>query len=287
MIHSWNDTFLILTPVLGVNENTDGFSFNGFEQYVSFVTAQDLYNLSASYVYPTNDYSFNLVAVLSTFPFSYNSQLQGLITANLRSNEYYVLDTIFNIVGIASAPAIYTKNLGVGFGISTDVFSLPTYVQSLLMLSSNDFEELFSLNSAYSFTSLLIGLGTDGSFAGQFNIQLSDPSNYGYDFSTALTLFKDQAELFDGAILLKNSGNTFGLASVTVSSGQESYKIHALYDHLFLETYLSGIKTYLTVGRLINIPGFFGLDNSGFSSTFYIGVSTSPNGLPNSILLGM
>ena len=278
-----NDTFLILTPVLGINESDTNYSFNSFGQYVSFITAKDLYNLSASYFYPTNDYSFNLVLAIDTFPFSYNSHLQGLMTANLRSSEYYNLDTLFNVVGIASAPAIYTENLGVGFGISTDVFSLPTYVQSLLMLSSSDFEELFSLNSAYSFTSLLIGLGTDGSFAGQFDIQLSDPSNYDYDFSTALTLFKDQAELFDGAILLKNSGNTFGLASVTVSSGQDSYKIHALYDHLFLETYLSGIKTYLTVGRLINIPGFFGLDNSGFSGTFYIGVSTSPNGLPDLI----
>lgn len=278
-----NDTFLILTPVVSINENTNGFSFNGFGQYVSFITAQDLYNLSASYFYPTNDYSFNLVTALSTFPFSYNSQLQGLMTANLRSSESYNLDTLFNIVGIASAPAIYTKNLGVGFGISTNAFSLPTYIRSLLMLSSDDFEELFSLNSAYSFTSLLIGLGTDNSFAGQFSTQLSDPSNYGYDFSTAFTLFKDQAELFDGSILFKNSGNTLGLATLEISSDQESYKVHTLYDHFFLETYLSGVKTYLKIGGLINIPGFFGLDNSGFYGTFYIGVGTSPNGLPDLI----
>jgi len=279
-----NDTFLILTPVVSFKESDSAFSFDGFGQYISFITAKDFYALSASYFYPANDYSFNLVAVFNVFQPSYDSQVQSLLTANFRSSENYNLDTLFNIVGIASAPAIYTKNLGTGFGLSTHVFSMPTYVESLLLLSSDNFEDLFSLDSIYSFSNLSLALGADTSFVSQFAIQISNPSNYGYDLSTAFTLFKDQAELFDGAILFKNSGNTLGLATLGISLSQQSYKIHALYDHFFLETYVNGVKSYLKVGGFINIPGFLGFDNSGFTGTLYIGIGTSPNGLPNFIL---
>jgi hypothetical protein len=148
---------------------------------------------------------------------------------------------------------------------------MPSSLKVSLNLLNDDLSHLFDLNSLFCFTGLTSALGKDGSFSASLKFQLLNPEDFSYDVSFAQTLFKNSAELFDGFILLRNTGNTLGVARLRFSNGKEW---HVIYDHLFQEVYMEGLKFYITVGGFLNM-------NDISSGGFYVGIGTSPNGLPS------
>jgi len=246
-----NNAFLFLMPSVDLKGN--------FNQYTDFVVSRDNFTAYGDYS-SSGDYSFGLTGVLGDFPVSANTRLDVTFEMNFSSTQ-----TSLN------SEAGAANNIGVGVDLRTYLLGMPSSLKVSLNLLNDDLSHLFDLNSLFCFTGLTSALGKDGSFSASLKFQLLNPEDFSYDVSFAQTLFKNSAELFDGFILLRNTGNTLGVARLRFSNGKEW---HVIYDHLFQEVYMEGLKFYITVGGFLNM-------NDISSGGFYVGIGTSPNGLPS------
>lgn len=246
-----NNTLLFLMPSVDLKGN--------FDQYTGFVVSRDNFTVYGDYS-SSGDYSFGLTGVLGDFPVSADTRLGVTFEMSFSSTQTF----LNNESGVAN-------NIGVGVDLRTYLLGMPSSLKVSLNLINDDLSHLFDLDSLFCFTGLTFATGRDGSFSANLKFQLAKPENFYYDVSFAQTLFRNSAELFDGLILLKNTGNTLGVARLGFSSGEEE---HVIYDHLFQEVYMEGLKFYITVGGFLNM-------NDVSSGGFYVGVGTSPNGLPS------
>ncbi|AJG41625.1 hypothetical protein TRQ7_09245 [Thermotoga sp. RQ7] len=256
-----NDVQLFLAP----NVN----SKDGFSQYVGLSMVKDTFTAYGSYVYPHEIYSLGLSVNSGRFMLSPSSVLELVLGMSFDSIGLGVSNTLDVI------PNVKSKNVGAGLGLKTYLLDLPVSLKTYLTFSSEDIEDLFTLDSLYSFNELKVALGRESSFSVRYDFKLTDPGNFRYDISLAHTLFEDQAELFDGLVLVKNTGNTIGITSLELSS--KAQKVNVLYDHIFMETYTKELKFYLTAGAFLNLSPSPDSQPAGF----YIGISTSPNGFPS------
>ncbi|PLV56059.1 hypothetical protein [Thermotoga sp. SG1] len=238
-------------------------SKDGFSKYVGFSMVKDSFTAYGSYVYPHGIYSLGLSVNAGKLMLSPSSELElglGMSFDSIGSGVSNPLDVI---------PNVKSKNVGAGLGLKTYLFDLPVSLRTYLTFSSEDIENLFTLDSLYSFNELKIALGKESSLSVRFNLQLADLDTLNYDISLAQTLFEDRAELFNGLVLVKNTGNTIGITSLELNGGQ---RVNALYDHIFVETYTKGFKFYLTAGVFLS---------SSMNPAFYVAFSFSPNGFPS------
>ncbi|MGC8903386.1 MAG: hypothetical protein ACP5KD_08645 [Fervidobacterium sp.] len=269
-----NDTAFVLTPILDViqtDPNTLDFSVLGYRQFFGFFTSKDYFGLSASYMYPTNDYSFSAGFILGEFTISPATSLYTILGTNLKSKKDYNLDSIFGLLGSVSVPSIDLATLSLGIYIPTNILSKPVRMKNWVILSNDDYAKLFSLESMYLASSLLVGLNLDSSLLAVIQTNISKPEKTYYDLSFAYTLFKDSAELFGGQLLIRNSGLTFGLANPE--------NIHGVYSHFFVETYFGGVKAYPSIGAFIQLMDLYGLPSPSFNGFVYFGIGSSPHAL--------
>ncbi|MCD6552070.1 hypothetical protein [Thermotoga sp.] len=256
-----NNVQLFLAPTVN--------SEDGFSQYAGFSVVKDSFTAYGSYLYPQGMYSLGLSTRIGSFLLSPSSGLEfvlGLSFDSIGSNIPNLLDSI---------PTPKSKNVGAGLELRTYVFNFPASLKTFLTFSAENIGQLFTLDSLYSFNELKIALGRESNLSVRFNLQLADLDTFNYDISLAQTLFEDRAELFDGLVLVKNTGNTIGITSLELSG--DAQEINALYDHIFVETYTKGFKFYLTAGAFLNLSSLSSPQPAGF----YVGVSTSPNGFPS------
>ncbi|ODN30726.1 hypothetical protein [Fervidobacterium thailandense] len=277
-----SDTFFVLTPIFDfLQPNTSEFSFQfaGYRQFVGFITYKDWWGFSGSYLYPSNDYSLQLALELPSVQIGYLTKLYPILTASFKSSEEYNLDTVFSLVGNFQLPAVYSKNVGFGLGLRSNVFGKPVSASVFLLTSADDYTKLFGMDSYFVSGNFLTALNTNVSFAGLFELNLKDASKVFYDASLAFTLFKDRAELFGGGVLIKNSGLTVGLANFGMKESEEL--IDGFYSHFFVEMYLQGLKLYPSLGVLLPMKQLEG--TNGF---IYLGINTSPHTLPPTLFMG-
>ncbi|MEN3042804.1 MAG: hypothetical protein ABDH59_05830 [Fervidobacterium sp.] len=276
-----NDTFVALTPILDVYQsspNSFDFTILGFRQFVGFVTLKDFWGLSASYIYPTNDYSLLGELILGSFDISPSTSVYLRGGVNFKSSKDYTLDNVFSLIGGLDVPYIDSKTVSFGILTFTNLFSRPVRIANWIVSSNDKFDQLLTPNSFYTQNSLLFALNNDTSFLALTTTKLSDPSKTQYDVSLALTLFKDSAELFGGQVLLKNSGVTLGLANPG--------NIHGFYSQFFIETYLGSFKLYPNIGVFLQMMDLYGLQPPNFNGIIYFGIGSSPhlvnivNGIP-------
>lgn len=267
-----NDTFFVLTPIVDVFQPTpDSFNFEilGYRQFFSFLTSKEIYSLSGSYIYPSNDYSLNAELLLGSFYVSPITSLYAYLGASLKSDAKYNLDSIFSLIGAPSVPSIKSNTFSLGLQISTMIFGRRLRNLNWLILSDDNLNTILKPENLYIQSSLAIPFNLDISFLGIVAWNLSQPINAKYDFSVAATFFKDSAELFNGLVLFKNSGLTFGLANPS--------NIHGLYTHFFAEMYLSVLKFYPSVGVFLPMMELYGLPRPDFNGIFYIGLGSTPH----------
>ncbi|MFN6992422.1 MAG: hypothetical protein ACK4MM_06870, partial [Fervidobacterium sp.] len=267
-----NDTFLVLTPVIDIlqqSPNSLDFQINGFRQFFGFLTLKDNYSISGSYVYPTNQYSFNSEFLIGSFHVSPNTSFYIYLGANVKSSTDYNLESIFSLVNGPSTPSIKSKTFSLGLYTFTNFFGKNLRITNWLILSDDNFNTLLAAKNLYIQNSLTIPFNLDTSFFGIVTWKLSEPTSTQYDISVAATFFKDSAELFRGLVLFKNSGLTFGIAN---PSG-----IHGLYTQFFVETYFSYLKLFPSIGIFIPIMNLYGLPQPNFNGIFYIGIANSPH----------
>lgn len=267
-----NDTFVVLTPILDVfqqDPNSFDFSILGFRQFAGFLAMKDFWGFSASYVYPTNDYNLSGQLTLGGLDFSPNTTMYAITGASFKSNKDYALDSIFSLIGGLDVPSIEANTVSFGIYTFTNLFSRQMRIANWIIASSENLNNLFTLDSLYTQNSLLLALNNDTSFLGLVTTKLSEPAKTQYDVSVALTLFKDSAELFGGQVLLKNSGVTLGLANPA--------NIHGFYSHFFLETYFSGLKLYPNVGVFLQMMDLYGFEKPDFNGILYFGIGSSPH----------
>ncbi|MCX7653945.1 MAG: hypothetical protein N2Z58_04620 [Fervidobacterium sp.] len=267
-----NDTFVALTPILDVYQSTPNsfdFTILGFRQFVGFVTLKDFWGLSASYIYPTNDYSLLGELTLGSFDISPSTSVYLRSGINFKSSKDYTLDNVFSLIGGLDVPYIDSKTVSFGILTFTNLFSRPVRIANWIVSSNDKFDQLLTPNSFYTQNSLLFALNNDTSFLALTTTKLSDLSKTQYDVSLALTLFKDSAELFGGQVLLKNSGVTLGLANPG--------NIHGFYSQFFIETYLGSFKLYPSIGVFLQMMDLYGFQPPNFNGIIYFGIGSSPH----------
>ncbi len=277
-----SDVFLVLTPIVDIlqpNIAEFSFLFSGYRQFVGFLTSKDWWALSASYLYPSNNYSLQLAVEFPNIQFGHHTKLYPLLTASFKSSEKYNFDTIFSLVGNFQLPAVSSKNVGFGLGLQSNVFGKPVSASVFLLTSADDYAKLFGVDSYFVSGNFSMPLSTDVSFAGIFDLNLKDASKVFYDTSLAFTLFKDKAELLGGNVLIKNSGVTVGLANFKMKEFDEL--INGLYSHFFVEMYIQGFKLYPSLGVIFPMK-----ELEGANGLFYVGINTSPHALPITLLTG-
>ncbi|MFN4224311.1 MAG: hypothetical protein ACK4E1_05865, partial [Fervidobacterium nodosum] len=275
-----NDTAFVLTPILDIAQNDPeslDFQILGYRQFVGFLKMGDYYGISASYIYPSNDYGISAELLLGSFDLSPKTSVYALLGINSRSSKDYNLDSVFSLISGISAPSIKLNTLSFGLYMPTYIFSRPVQFRNWVILSNDDYTKLFDIDSVYFEHSVVFALNTDTSFLGLLQWNLSQPENIYYDTSLAFTLFKDSAELFGGNVLFRNSGLTIGFANPA--------GIHGIYTQFFVETYLAGMKLYPNAGVFVQLMDLYGLPAPDFQGIVYIGLGNSPHML--NILSGM
>ncbi len=269
-----NDTAFVLTPILDIIQNAPeslDFQILGYRQFIGFHKLSDYYGISASYIYPSNNYSVSAGLLLGSFDLSPKTSIYTLLGISSKSSKDYNLDKLFSLISFISVPSIKLNTLSFGLYMPTYIFSKPVQFRNWTILSNDDYTKLIDINSLYFEHSVVFALNTDTSFLGLLQWNLAQPENMYYDASLALTLFKDSAELFGGNVLFRNSGLTIGLANPT--------GIHGLYAQFFVETYLAGMKFYPNAGVFVQLMDLYGLPAPDFQGILYIGLGNSPHKL--------
>ena len=282
-----NDTFLILTPVFDVKLTDTSFDLS-YSQYASWITMKDTYELFMSYYYPSNDYNLTGMLRLGGFSLSPITNLYGYLTFRFKTKNIGLLDSVFSLF-TSNVPEIYSNNVGFGMLLTSYIFGMPYKAEVFMLLSNEKFEELINWNkiysNAYAFGYLGLALTNNITLEGQGAIKVDSLDLASYDISFANTLFTDNAFLFGNALYIRNSGITTGFANPTVSNGENSILTPGLYGHLFVETYAQGMKFYPSFG--IFVPFSELLKETGTPEyLYYIGINTSPHGLPQIIFGG-
>jgi len=136
-----NDTFLVLTPVFDFILTDTLFDMT-YSQYMSWLTMKDNYQLSASYYYPTNDYSLTGMLRLGGFALSPITDVYGYLTFSFKTKDIGLFDSVFSLF-TANVPVVYLNNIGFGLLVSSYAFGMPYNVQVLGCLSNDKLEDLF------------------------------------------------------------------------------------------------------------------------------------------------
>ncbi|WP_211204744.1 hypothetical protein [Fervidobacterium pennivorans] len=279
-----NDTFLIVTPIFDLKLTDTDFNLT-YSQYVSWFTMKDTYELLVSYYYPTSDYNLSGMLKIGGFSLSPITDLYGYFTFGFKSKDIGLLDSAFNLFGL-SVPGVYKNNIGAGVLATSYLFEIPYKAQVFMLLSNDKIQELFStdklLSNLFTYCYLGMALGRDTTFEAQTTIKVDSLDLASYDVSIAKTLFTDNAFLFGNMILVRNSGLTLGVANPLVLDGNTGTILHGIYGHLFVESYVQGLKVYPSVGLFVPFSELFSEDNT-LKYLFYIGINTSPHGLPQMI----
>ncbi len=272
-----NDTFVVLTPIFDLKITDSSFNLS-YSQYISAIQSKDSYELFVSYYYPTNDYNLTGAFRFGTLKLTPNTNMYGYLTFSFKSEYSYIFDTYFNLFATFNVPSVYSKNIGFGLLVTSNLLSLPYKAQAFLLLSSRTYEELFSyeklLSNLYAFSYFGIALNLDTTFESQATVRLEDIQTVSYDVSLAYTLFKDSSFIFGNLIYIRNSGITIGISNPVALSNES---IHGLYTHFFIETYVSGLKLYPVAG--IFSP-FTEILSEEPLYLIYFGLNSSPHGLP-------
>lgn len=276
-----NDTFLVLTPVFDFILTDTSFDMT-YSQYVGWLTMKDNYQLSASYYYPTNDYSLTGMLRLGGFSLSPITDVYSYLTFSFKTRNIGLLDSVFSLF-TATSPAVYLNNIGFGLLLSSYAFGMPYNVQVFGLLSNDKLEDLFDpekIKSNFFIAGLVdIALTKSTTFEGKVALNLNQPEKASYDMSIASTLFTDNAFLFRNAIYLRNSGITLGVTNPSV----ETILQHGIYTHFFVEMYMQGLKLYPSVGIFAPFSELTKPVGENQEFLFYIGLNSSPHGLPLSL----
>jgi len=276
-----NDTFLIVTPIFDLKLTDTGFNLT-YSQYVSWLTMKDTHELLASYYYPTNDYNLSGTLRIGGFSLSPITDLYGYLTFGFKSKNIGLFDSVFNLFGL-SVPGVYKNNIGAGVLVTSYLFEIPYKAQVFMLLSNDKIEELFSAEKLFSnlfaYGYLGLALGTDATFEAQTTIKVDSLDLASYDASVAMSFFTNNSFLFGNIILVRNSGLTLGIANPRVLDGNIETILHGIYGHLFVESYVQGLKIYPSTGLFVPFREL--LRESGTPEyLFYIGINSSPHGLP-------